>query len=261
MALPLSGYKDYQLLVIKTKELTLTIKGKPVHPTVDRLNLHRDESGEWVKVLVGVVRNKEQLKVNLDKGFYHIPYDLVRKGFFNVDYVALYQPGNTFGDDSGIRYYGPVYDTEVLKRKDIREIPSESEKLYVRFRIREWQKRREPIKPAGYGVRTHIYTTLYLLMQAEELPELSLTSERETRLWKELRRLGKSIRWKASNRQLTNQSKVQEVEFDQVSLRVENEELTITNGEQEEKIPVTILESKPRTVLKAVLRLLGNPVL
>ncbi|RKO66083.1 hypothetical protein [Desulfofundulus salinus] len=206
-------------------------------------------------VLVGVVRDERQLRVNLDNHFYHIPYQRVKRTCFNVDYIALYQPETVFGDDSGIRYYGLVDKIEVVKRKDIIELPRNSEELYVKFTVSDWKNLVQPIKAAGYGVRTHLYTTLYLLQKAQELPELSLRSEEELRLWKEIRRLGKRIKWRAQNQQLTVDSKVNEIKFDNVTIRVSEDRLIISNGQQSEDMSLTDLSSKPRAVLKTILRL------
>lgn len=206
-------------------------------------------------VLVGVVRDERQLRVNLDNHFYHIPYQRVKRTCFHVDYIALYQPETVFGDDSGIRYYGLVDKMEVVKRKDITELPKNSKELYVKFTVSDWKNLVQPIKAAGYGVRTHLYTTLYLLQKAQELPELSLRSEGELRLWKELRRLGKRIKWRAQNRQLTIGSKVNEIKFNNVTISVLEDRLIISNGQQNEDMSLTDLSSKPRAVLKTILRL------
>ncbi|MGB9805006.1 MAG: hypothetical protein ACPLUI_14490, partial [Desulfofundulus sp.] len=206
-------------------------------------------------VLVGVVRDEKQLRVNLNNRFYHIPYQRVKRTCFNVDYIALYQPETVFGDESGIQYYGPVDKMEVVKRKDITELPRNSVELYVKFTVSEWKNLVTPIKAAGYGVRTHLYTTLYLLQKAQELPELSLRSEEELRLWKELRRLGKKVKCKVQNRQLTVASRVNEIKFDNVTIRVWEDRLIISNGQQNKDMSLTDLSSKPRTVLKTILRL------
>ncbi len=206
-------------------------------------------------VLVGVVKNEKQLRANIDNGFYHIPYPLVKKTCFSIDYVALYQPATAFGGDAGIRYYGSIDEMEVVKRKNITELPKESEELYVKFKVSNWETLDAPITPAGYGVRSHLYTTLYLLEKARELPELSLRSEEETRLWTELRRLGKSIKWRAHTRQLSVGSKVNQIEFENVTIRVINERLIISNGRQSINRSLADLSSKPRAIIKTVLRL------
>jgi len=211
-------------------------------------------------VLVGVVKNKGQLKVNIDSCFYHIPYQQVKKTCFNVQYIALYQPATAFGDDSGIRYYGSIDEMEVVKRKNITELPKESEELYVEEAVRNWETLDAPITPAGYGVRSHLYTTLYLLEKAREVPELSLRSEEETRLWTELRRLGKSIKWRAHTRQLSVGSKVDQIEFENVTIRVVNERLIISNGRQSIDKSLADLSSKPRAIIKTVLRLAQSAI-
>lgn len=207
-------------------------------------------------VLVGVVRNERQMRVNIENRFYHIPYQRLKKMCFNIDYIALYQPETVFKDNSGIRYYGLIDDMEVVKRRDITELPKNSEELYVKFIIRDWETLAQPIKPVGYGVRSHIYTTLYLLKHAQELPELSLMSEEELRLWKELRRLGKNIKWRGQNQMMTIDSKIEEIELDNVTIRVSDDRLIISNGQQSENMPIVNLISNPRAVLKTILRLI-----
>lgn len=206
-------------------------------------------------VLVGVVRDQKQLTANLAGSFYHIPYQQIRKDCFYLDYVALYQPERTFGKNAGIYYYGSIAKMEVLKRKEITELPSGREELYVKFSVKGWEKLPEPIKPVGYGVRSHIYTTMYLLKQARELPELSLTSEAELRLWKEIRRLREDIKLRVNHRYLSPSSKVDTIEFGQVIIKVADKYLHIGNGEREELISSSALLNKPRAVLKTILRM------
>lgn len=52
--LHLSGHRQYELLVVETEEFVLTIKGRPIHPTVDSLSLHRDSAGQWVKAEITI---------------------------------------------------------------------------------------------------------------------------------------------------------------------------------------------------------------
>ena len=54
MVLHLSGHRQYELLVVETEEFVLTIKGRPIHPTVDSLSLHRDSAGQWVKAEITI---------------------------------------------------------------------------------------------------------------------------------------------------------------------------------------------------------------
>ena len=60
-------------------------------------------------VMVGVLRNRKQLKYNLDYGFYHIPEEWVSEKNSCVKYVALYQSTNLFSrKKSCIFYYGEI---------------------------------------------------------------------------------------------------------------------------------------------------------
>lgn len=205
-------------------------------------------------VLVGAVGDKKQFKINVEGCFYHIPYRLVKKTCFNIDYIALYQPASIFGNDaSGIRCFGSIKEMVVVKRKDIDELPKQSQELYVKFTVDDWKMLGQPITPAGYGVRTHIYTTWYLLQQARTLPELSLRSEEEMRLWKELQRLGQSIIWKAPARQLGAGSRISQIEFGPVVIRVLDSQLIISNGSKSRELPLSHLKSKPRAVVKVIL--------
>ena len=65
MALHLSGYKDRNLLEIKTFGLLILIKGKPVHPAVEQLNLHRDSKGKWEKAELQIVSFNGPFEANI----------------------------------------------------------------------------------------------------------------------------------------------------------------------------------------------------
>lgn len=147
-------------------------------------------------VLVGVVASRNHLSYHQQTRTYHIPANLLPKGFAHIEYIALYEPGRVNVDGfKGIRSYGHVVDARLVRRADI-GMPSSrrqtSDTEYVLFVVDEWQEV-GPITPAGYGVRNRMYTTLYLLRRARQLPELSLKSETEIRLWKELQRLRNRI--------------------------------------------------------------------
>lgn len=209
-------------------------------------------------VLVGTLGSREQLCVSLKQNFYHIPYNLVKKTCFNITHVAIFQSGLKFKEESGIRYYGKVTGMEVVKRKEIKEIPKQSEELYVKFQIKEWQELKVPIKPMGYGVRTHVYTTLILLENAKELPELSLRSEEEFRLWKELRRISREINWSMGNKELTVEDGMKEILLGNVVIVINGEQLIISNGDEQVTISVRMFKTQPKSVLKIIMRLIRN---
>lgn len=145
---------------------------------------------DWSKrdVLVGELRNRQQLDICRKYRFYHVPAKQLAEKDLPIRYVALYQSRNLFGKDSGVYLYGEVLRTALVKRKNIREIPKDSEEPYYRFAIREWKQLPRPI-----GVRERadvvVLTNLFLLQNSREVPDLRLRSEEEYRLYYELRRM------------------------------------------------------------------------
>jgi hypothetical protein len=66
----------------------------------------KDEWFNNMTVLVGSLRNKEQLSVNLKGNFYHTASSNINLAEHNIKYVALAQSKNSFQTDGGIKYYG-----------------------------------------------------------------------------------------------------------------------------------------------------------
>ena len=140
-------------------------------------------------VLVGALRNREQLNAALEGRFYHIPTSKLQDGNLPIHYVALYQSKNLFGQEAGIRYWGAVIRTERVKRREIREIPRNSNELYYRFDIKEWLKLDMPIKVWEMGPGVLLLTNLFLLFHSREVPDLMIRSEEDFRMYTELHRL------------------------------------------------------------------------
>lgn len=140
-------------------------------------------------VLVGIVKNKVQLDINLKYNFYHTKCRNVNLVERAVKYVALAQSKNAFNDDAGIIYYGKVSNVEVVKRSDITEIPSEIDEMYYKFNVEEWVELPSKIEVHGYQVRTVMYTTEYLIMNAGSIGELCIMERDEFREWKERERV------------------------------------------------------------------------
>ena len=108
-------------------------------------------------VLVGALRNRAQLDTCLKYKFYHIPASKIRDADLPIHYVAIYQSINIFGREAGIRYYGEVTKTSAVKRRDIREIPKNSDEAYYRFEIKEWKELNIPL----VGKRSQGFPILY----------------------------------------------------------------------------------------------------
>lgn len=139
-------------------------------------------------VLIGTLRNKEQLQVCLDHHFYHIPVVRVSENELPIRYVAIYQSKNAFGTEAGIRYYGEVTKCIPVKRCDIHEIPSSKEEMYYRLEIKRWKELSKPISVKEMRVQGCYFTNLFLLEHSSETPELWIKSEEGYRLYSELKR-------------------------------------------------------------------------
>uniref|UniRef100_UPI00269AEC07 DUF2357 domain-containing protein n=1 Tax=Paenibacillus sp. FSL H8-0548 TaxID=1920422 RepID=UPI00269AEC07 len=148
-------------------------------------------------VLVGSLREVQQLDDALQLKFYHVPLENIsdHKLLTQLEYVALYQSIKKFEPrgETGIHWYGKIVDWKVIRRKEITERPARpgtEEKLYVKFTVSEWVKRDKPIIPGGRGIYTLLYTSKYVFDRALEIAELKLETEEDLRAWREQRRLG-----------------------------------------------------------------------
>ena len=79
---------------------------------------------DWEKRdgLIGTFRSRQQFDVCFDNYFYYIPKKQVPDDRLPIHYVALYQTKNRFGSDAGIRYYGEVLRTTIVRRINIKEV-------------------------------------------------------------------------------------------------------------------------------------------
>lgn len=145
---------------------------------------------DWSRrdVLVGALRNFSQLSICLTNHFYHVPASKVKESDLPIRYVAIYQSKNLFGKDAGIRYYGEVISCNRVKRRDITEIPKNSDEDYYRFEIKEWKKLNAALE--AKEIRDFPFlTNLFLLQHCSSVPDLHIRSEEEYRLYTELKRI------------------------------------------------------------------------
>lgn len=147
---------------------------------------------DWEKrdVLIGTFRSRQQFDICFDKNFYYIPVKQVTDDRLPIHYVALYQTKNKFGTDAGIRYYGEVLRTTIVRRKNIKEVPlthANGEEPYYRFAIRKWETLDKTIEPKEQGFPCD-YTNMFLLQHSEFVPELLIESEEKYRFYNELKR-------------------------------------------------------------------------
>lgn len=142
------------------------------------------------EVLFGTLSSKEQLEINLKNKFYHTKLSNVNLAKHSIKTIAIVQSGKFFGkEEAGIKYYGSVKEIKIVKRSDIKEIPKDCDEMYIRFEIEEWKTLNNKIEIKGFPVTRPMYTSNYLLYNAQTIAELCIKSEEEFRLWKEIKNL------------------------------------------------------------------------
>ncbi|MBQ8595530.1 MAG: hypothetical protein IJ406_06215 [Oscillospiraceae bacterium] len=126
------------------------------------------------EVLIGTVKSKKQFEINFSEKFYHIPEAVVPKNMMPVEYIALYLPSGTFGDEDGcIRYYGKVSETKIVKRGEITSLPSKNPEMsYYKFEIEEWKKLEFPIIRECGGIYAKAFTSFEKLLSAKKLSDI-----------------------------------------------------------------------------------------
>jgi hypothetical protein len=161
--------------------------------TISRENYFKDEYFNNRNVLVGSLRNKEQLNINLKHNFYHTPCKNINLAKHSIKYVALAQSGKSFGSEAGIVFYGEVKEIQRVKRHEIKCIPKDSEEDYYIFEVEQWQRLDEKISAEGFQVVRILYTSEFLMKNAAVVTELCIKSKEEYRLWQELRRVSSGV--------------------------------------------------------------------
>ena len=150
----------------------------------------RDEYFNNRNVLIAPVKDEKQFDIVMEHNFYHVPKKSVDFIKNNVEYVALSQPINRFKSEAGISYYGRVVEIKEVQRREITELPKDSNEIYYLIKIEKWIKLPKKIEVMGYAVRRCLYSSEYLLKNSTMIAELLIKSKEEYRVWCELKRFG-----------------------------------------------------------------------
>lgn len=194
-------------------------------------------------VLVGSMRNQKQFDVCFKHKFYHIPAKELRESDLPIRTVALYQSKNLFGAKAGIRYYGDVISCTKVLRKDITEIPKNSNEYYYRLEIKEWKELQKPIKPKELGF-VKLFTNRFLLEHSSEVPELKLGSEEEYRLYYELKRA-------LNNTEINDSDSAIRFRYDDAIVAFEDGNINIyKNGKLVERKSIELFSRSPNAVFR-----------
>ena len=196
-------------------------------------------------VLVGALRNRAQLDTCLKYKFYHIPASKIKDVDLPIHYVAIYQSINIFGREAGIRYYGEVTKTSAVKRRDIREIPKNSDEAYYRFEIKEWKELNIPL--VAKEVRDFpFFTNMFLLQHCPDVPDLHISSEEEYRLYIEVRRL-------ANDASVNETDAEPGFKYDDKTIIMENGDIVVLkDGTKIEQISIETFMRKPRESMRVI---------
>lgn len=141
-------------------------------------------------------------------------------------------------------WYGKVKSVEPVKRSDIKEIPKNSDDIYYRFEIEKWIKLPRKIEVKGYQVRRSLYTSIYLLKNAETVSEICIKSKEEFRLWKELKRYNKDIKTQGKDNVVS--FILEDITFiidDENIMAVKDGMVKTESKEKFEKTPIKILKN------------------
>ncbi|MFC5360464.1 restriction endonuclease-like protein [Peribacillus frigoritolerans] len=210
--------------------------------------LPRGTKEEWKstleeKVLVGTVSNEAIYRDFIQQGYYQIPVNSLKKGWQEAKYVALYMTSGL--GENGVREYG-----------EIKRIATEEDS--VRFFVEVWKNTKQVIRPVKYGIATYMMTTLSLLYEAKELPELYMKNKQETTLWRMLRRISDQIEINLDNKVLDEALGVVTFSFKGIEIYLDKEKQTlfIRNDSQERILGTDLLLHQPSKVFREVLGLL-----
>jgi len=142
-------------------------------------------------VLIGVLKNRRDLKLLLEKRWYRIP--LLYAPRRRAGFIAFYQP-STFGKSGQcIRYYARIKNCEIVKRKWI--LPGEpdhpgAEDEYYLINLQEIKRLPVPVINKNRMRISFGFTTLKKLLQARTVMELFNIPPIEEMLSEELRKKG-----------------------------------------------------------------------
>ncbi|MFW6015915.1 MAG: DUF2357 domain-containing protein [bacterium] len=206
-------------------------------------------------VVIGSLKKKSQLDFIMENNFYYMPYAKSVMGK-DLKYVAIFQSKRKFNSQSGVRYYAVIEDIELVKRKEINFPTSRNpESDYILFHLGNWQELPKAIKTEGYGVSSsHIYSNDMLLKKADTLPELSIRTLREWRVWLELKRVKSQIKVKVKNKKLKELETIDGFSDGEISVKIRGDKLLCKSGDEEWKEDYSSFLKNPRGVLKSLMK-------
>jgi hypothetical protein len=150
-------------------------------------------------ILVAIVKSPRDLEIARLLGWYRIPVATAPKTI-RADWLALYQPAS-FGEGRWrVEYVAPIRGFEMATRGELmRHEPDHprAQEPYFKVQLGPLQRLDRPVPSKRWRRFTFLYTTGALLLNAQDLSELSLPAcEERAMLWRMLkeRNEGESVR-------------------------------------------------------------------
>jgi len=142
-------------------------------------------------VLVGVLKNRRDLKILLTEKWYRMPVAYAPKRLFH--YLAFYQPALFGREGKGIQYYARVLNSRTFLRSDL--LPAESSHpragdYYFKIRVGKIRKLSRPIKNTTPRRVSFGFTTLKRLLKSKNILELYGVAPTEEMVGRALKRAG-----------------------------------------------------------------------
>ncbi len=202
------------------------------------------------KVLVGLVRDREEYIYCKQTGRNSILVEKLKAGWQETKYVALYVKNGVL-EHNGVICYGRV--------KDIKPLNSGIDE-YMQFEVEHWINCNPIIKPVGYGIAEYIHTTLSNLKESTELPELFMKSKEEKTLWRILRRVSDRISIELDSVNLDDATKVEEfrIKGNLIKISKENREAYFNVEGEQKTVPFDTLQRNPSAIFKDLIEMLDR---
>ncbi|WP_128855653.1 restriction endonuclease-like protein [Bacillus sp. CDB3] len=215
--------------------------------------LPRGTKEEWhssleEKVLVGSVKTESDYEIYRKEGLYQLPVTQLKPGWQEAKYIALYAPEKWHGEKGGIQYVAKIKHIQMQQADE-----------YVHFELEPWKKLDHLIRPVGYGIQTYTITTMSLLKEVQELPELFMKSKEERTLWKTLRRFTKQVKVELDHRNLDEASSIKSYYVQDVQIWVdyENEVVMVGRDGRVKEVPLELVVGRGSVLFKEVIEVLN----
>jgi very-short-patch-repair endonuclease len=140
------------------------------------------------KVLIGVIKNKRDLKILLKEKWYRIPLKYAPKREYDV--LAFYQPASFRTEGKRIEYYGIVRSKRIVKRKTLIDDGIRSTEKYYKITFSRIVKLKAPIINKNKMRVSFKFTNFEKLYESKNIGDLFDISDIEGKIESVLKDMG-----------------------------------------------------------------------